>query len=141
MMMSPDQLFARAATRLPALAWAGPILMLLPPFGFALAGRFLLGELLLEAVDALLSRNCLRLRLLDNDLAPGIGLGRRPDDNGRVVLVFFACHSLSPYQTRPGRLILARTAVSSMIRHSNFLICLVTGSRSVSSRAHPSLWR
>ena len=37
MMMSPDQLFARAATRLPALAWAGPILMLLPPFGFALA--------------------------------------------------------------------------------------------------------
>jgi hypothetical protein len=35
-MMSPDQLFARAVTRLPALAWAGPILMLLPPFGFAL---------------------------------------------------------------------------------------------------------
>ena len=34
--MSPDQLFARAVTRLPALAWAGPMAMLLPPFGFAL---------------------------------------------------------------------------------------------------------
>ena len=37
MMIWPDQLFDRAVTRLPALAWAGPILMLLPPFGFALA--------------------------------------------------------------------------------------------------------
>lgn len=35
--MSPDQLFARAARRLPALGWAGPMAMLLPPFGFALA--------------------------------------------------------------------------------------------------------
>lgn len=36
MMISPDQLFARAVTRLPALAWAGPVAMLLPPFDFAL---------------------------------------------------------------------------------------------------------
>ena len=36
-MKSPDQLFARAVSRLPVLALAGPMAMLLPPFGFALA--------------------------------------------------------------------------------------------------------
>jgi len=36
-MISPDQLFTRAVQRLPVLAWAAPIVMLLPPFGFALA--------------------------------------------------------------------------------------------------------
>jgi len=36
-MMSPDHLFAQAVRRLPALAWAGPVAMPLPPFGFALA--------------------------------------------------------------------------------------------------------
>ena len=36
-MISPDQLFARAVQRLPFVGWAGPMAMLLPPFGFALA--------------------------------------------------------------------------------------------------------
>ena len=36
-MTSPDQLFARAVQRLPFVGWAGPMAMLLPPFGFALA--------------------------------------------------------------------------------------------------------
>jgi hypothetical protein len=36
-MISPDQFFARAVSRQPAFAWEGPIAMLLPPFGFALA--------------------------------------------------------------------------------------------------------
>jgi len=36
-MTGPDQLFDRAAARWPFLAWAAPIAMLLPPFGFALA--------------------------------------------------------------------------------------------------------
>ncbi len=35
-MTSPDQLFARAVSRQPALAWAAPMAMLLPSFGFAL---------------------------------------------------------------------------------------------------------
>jgi hypothetical protein len=37
MMTAPDQFFDRAAQRLPALRWAAPMAMLLPPFGFALA--------------------------------------------------------------------------------------------------------
>ena len=36
-MTSPDQLFDRAVRRLPALAWAAPMALLLPPFAFALA--------------------------------------------------------------------------------------------------------
>ena len=36
-MTSPDQFFARAVARLPALAWAAPMTLLLPPFAFALA--------------------------------------------------------------------------------------------------------
>ena len=36
-MTSPDQLFARATRRWPALSWAAPMAMLLPPFAFALA--------------------------------------------------------------------------------------------------------
>jgi hypothetical protein len=36
-MTSPDQLLERAVRRWPALAWAAPLAMLLPPFGFALA--------------------------------------------------------------------------------------------------------
>jgi cell division protein FtsW (lipid II flippase) len=36
-MTGPDHLFAHAVRRWPALAWAVPILLLLPPFGFALA--------------------------------------------------------------------------------------------------------
>ena len=35
-MTGPDQLFDRAVARLPALAWAAPVALLLPPFGFAL---------------------------------------------------------------------------------------------------------
>jgi hypothetical protein len=36
-MTGPDQFFARAVARRPVLAWAAPMAMLLPPFGFALA--------------------------------------------------------------------------------------------------------
>ena len=36
-MTAPDQFFARAVRRWPALAWAAPIVLLLPPFAFALA--------------------------------------------------------------------------------------------------------
>jgi hypothetical protein len=35
-MISPDQFFARAVRHQPVLAWAAPIALLLPPFGFAL---------------------------------------------------------------------------------------------------------
>jgi cell division protein FtsW (lipid II flippase) len=36
-MITPDQSFARAVRRWPALSWAAPMAMLLPPFAFALA--------------------------------------------------------------------------------------------------------
>jgi hypothetical protein len=36
-MTGPDHLFAHAVRRWPALAWAAPIVLLLPPFAFALA--------------------------------------------------------------------------------------------------------
>lgn len=36
-MIAPDQLFAHAVRRWPALSWAAPIALLLPPFAFALA--------------------------------------------------------------------------------------------------------